>query len=212
MLVKEAPDVRLLPYRFPRPDLTRMADVVAAAAHRESGLAAVTGERRYADAAVAALDFELALRSDEGGWPDLRGRASGEVDTRWCYGAPGIGMTRLAMLGTGVVDASRLRDDLAVAARCSASESGLDQLCCGMAGVAEFSRALGDHAPIELTSTVEEWVARTTGRVLAGRPVRLMGPTLVSAQNPGLYQGLSGVALALLGHVHRSLPVAHAWA
>lgn len=41
LLVTEAPAVRLLPYRFPRPDLTRMTAVIEAAAEAEASIVAM---------------------------------------------------------------------------------------------------------------------------------------------------------------------------
>ena len=80
-----------------------------------------------------------------------------------------------------------------------------------MAAVAEFARALDDEAPSALTARVDEWIATTTSAVVAGRPLALTGPKLATAQNPGLYQGLAGIALALLGAAEPSLPITHSW-
>lgn len=50
LLLKEAPGIRLLPYRYPRPDMTRMSALVAAAAAAGAGIVALPmGSRKQAD-------------------------------------------------------------------------------------------------------------------------------------------------------------------
>jgi subtilisin family serine protease len=50
LLLREVPDARLVPYRYPRPDMARMADVVAAAAAAGAAVVAMPmGSTRRAD-------------------------------------------------------------------------------------------------------------------------------------------------------------------
>lgn len=64
LLLAEAPEARLLPFRYPRPDMTRMGEVVAAAAAADSAVVALPmGSRNAADWAA----FEAAARAH----PDL---------------------------------------------------------------------------------------------------------------------------------------------
>ena len=82
---------------------------VAGIAYALLELAVATGDERYRTAALAALDYERALfDAVHQNWPDLRetqtlktetNSAQGSVFvTAWCHGAPGIGLSRLAML------------------------------------------------------------------------------------------------------------------
>lgn len=59
LLVKEAPAVRLLPYRYPRPDMGRMADLIDAAAAAGSSVVAMPLGSREAEDWTA---FEAAAR------------------------------------------------------------------------------------------------------------------------------------------------------
>ncbi len=50
LLVDEAPDIRLLPYRYPRPDMTRMGEIVSAAAAAKARVVALPmGSRQRED-------------------------------------------------------------------------------------------------------------------------------------------------------------------
>ncbi len=63
LLLAEAPDVRLLPFRYPRPDMVRMADVVAAAQAAGAAIVALPmGSTRQAD----WISFEEAARAHPG--------------------------------------------------------------------------------------------------------------------------------------------------
>lgn len=64
LLVAEAPDIRLLPYRYPRPDMARMGEIVAAAAAAKARIVAMPmGSRNPEDwqsfAAAAARHSDL---------------------------------------------------------------------------------------------------------------------------------------------------------
>jgi type 2 lantibiotic biosynthesis protein LanM len=67
-------------------------------------LASVSGEECFRQAAREAMAYERVLFSpDENNWPDLRQsqkRADGKPAymVAWCYGAPGVGLARLASL------------------------------------------------------------------------------------------------------------------
>lgn len=85
LLLAEAPAVRLLPFRYPRPDLTRMSDVVAAAAKAGATIVMLPmGSRREDD----WLAFETAAAAH----PDLlfvvsAGNDGLDIDARPVYPA-----------------------------------------------------------------------------------------------------------------------------
>jgi lantibiotic modifying enzyme len=59
----------------------------------------VTAQTRFHDVARSALAYERSLFSAvEGNWPDLRPDAAGTCSVAWCHGAPGIGLSRVALL------------------------------------------------------------------------------------------------------------------
>jgi lantibiotic modifying enzyme len=98
-------------------------------AHGASGFATAfarlyeaTGEARYADAALKALDYERVLFSPRHqNWRDCRDIATrfggGEhYTTTWAHGAPGVGLARVALLHAGIRN-DVLLEELAIAVR-----------------------------------------------------------------------------------------------
>ncbi|HEY0753118.1 MAG TPA: type 2 lanthipeptide synthetase LanM family protein [Ktedonobacteraceae bacterium] len=71
-------------------------------------LAQASGETRFHEVALAAMEYERSVFSQEKkNWPDLRGCPADLADneqakckymTSWCHGAPGIGLARMASL------------------------------------------------------------------------------------------------------------------
>ncbi|MEQ8355326.1 MAG: S8 family serine peptidase [Kiloniellaceae bacterium] len=85
LLLREAPQVRLVPYRYPRPDLGRMAELVAAAASADAAIVLIPlGSTKRADWEA----FEAAARAQ----PDLlfivsAGNDGRDIDARPVYPA-----------------------------------------------------------------------------------------------------------------------------
>jgi len=88
---------------------------LAGMAHGASGFATAfarlyeaSGDARYVDAALKALDYERSLYSpQQQNWRDCRDIATqfagGEhYTTSWAHGAPGIGLARVALLRAGI--------------------------------------------------------------------------------------------------------------
>lgn len=178
-------------------------------------LAAITGERHYADAAEEAVRFEHRHRCPAS-WVDRRQQEGDDQpsDGRWCWGAAGIGLARIGILRSGALTTmtGQLESDLSHAATSAqATWPAVDHLCCGGAGVAEFARALGEQCPKDLGCRAEEWASTTAGRILADEPLRFAGPPLGPLSYLGLYQGLAGVGYALLGFEEPRLPSPLAW-
>lgn len=170
-------------------------------------LADETGDARYREAALAALDFERSQYSEERrNWPDLREGAAeladlhGDEDEHfmcaWCQGAPGIGLGRIA--GLPFLDDAEVRSEIAVAVETTLAEGfGTNHsLCHGALGNLDFlfqaARATGDDA-----------LARRCRRLAAGvvrsleRDGWLFG--LARGAAPvGLMVGLAGVGYGLL--------------
>jgi len=73
-------------------------------------LASLSGKKRFRTTALAAIDYERSLLSPEvGNWPTwVESKTSGQAvrndqvneifSTKWCHGAPGIGLSRLCAL------------------------------------------------------------------------------------------------------------------
>ena len=109
--------------------LTASKVPLAGMAHGASGFATAfarlyeaTGDARYADAALKALDYERVLFSPKHqNWRDCRDIATqfagGEhYTTTWAHGAPGVGLARIALLRAGIRNDAIL-EELAIAVR-----------------------------------------------------------------------------------------------
>jgi type 2 lantibiotic biosynthesis protein LanM len=93
-------------HRQPATGYSHGASGIAAALAR---LTALTGDARYRDCALRAIEYE-DTQFDEAtrNWLDPGGQAKqsraqdGTLMVAWCYGAPGIGLARLALAEDGV--------------------------------------------------------------------------------------------------------------
>lgn len=169
-------------------------------------LAQATGEARFARAANGALAYERHLFSPRhGNWPDLRhDRRQGEEWAyfhAWCHGAPGIGLSRLDLLGQWPGDewGRTEREQEVRDAALSTLRGGFGDnhcLCHGDLGnvelLASAGRHLGDAAMIAAADSV-------TGRILASLEHGEYRTGITSrVELPGLMTGLAGIGHGLL--------------
>ncbi len=163
---------------------------------RQHDAATRADEQRYRETAARALAYERALFSvDEQDWPDLRMSGSRYV-WAWCHGAPGIGLSRLAMPRSCEDSQVRTEIDAAVRITLAHGFGGNHSLCHGALGnldlVSEAARRLDERA------LVAE-VARLAGAILEsicnhGWQCGVPG----GAETPGLMTGLAGIGYGLL--------------
>jgi type 2 lantibiotic biosynthesis protein LanM len=165
-------------------------------------LAALTGEERFRQTALAGIAFERSVFQPEvGNWPDLRDPATlgipGEGDdpffsTAWCHGAPGIGLARLASLPQ--IDDVEARREIETAVRTTLSSGfGLNHsLCHGDLGNLEFlleARRAGVGCPVDrIAAGIVKSIERD-GWLCA---------TPLGVESPGLMTGLAGIGYGLL--------------
>jgi hypothetical protein len=174
--------------------------------HGASGIAyamldlySVTGDQRYAEAALQAFVFERAYFDPEAcNWRDLRGVSRGRGASSaapfadaWCHGAPGIAVARLRA-GQIIADED-VRAEALLALRTTEASitSALEStshfsLCHGLAGNADILR-LGGHA-----------FAMTPGSDQLPRIVALSGIerySSISAEWPCLTEGEQALGL-----------------
>ncbi|KZD10530.1 type 2 lanthipeptide synthetase LanM family protein [Oceanibaculum pacificum] len=168
----------------------RRGKPVAGLAHGQAGMAVAlacafdtTGRDRYLDAAAQALLWEDRLYAD-GNWPDPAGR---RPVTAWCHGAPGIALSRRALLRLAPDAFAPRRAELAAALRTTAAHptDGPGDLCCGLAGRLLALEGEALHAP-----ALARWRAGDYGLWSDRLPVAF--------RDPCLFKGLAGIALALL--------------
>ena len=161
----------------------------------------VLRDDRFARAAIAAMRYERGtFDAARQNWPDFRlfdARSPADeppVMWAWCHGAPGIGLARLAALGTG--DAA-IADDVATALESTArfGFGSNDSLCHGDLGNLDLfiaARACGLAGSWEgALAHAGRLVARLRqGVCYCGIPGGL--------ETPGLMTGLAGIGYGLL--------------
>ncbi len=195
-------------------------------AHGTAGIALVLARlamRTGDDTLVALARSAVGGESDRfdpslGGWPDRRDEGEQTLMHGWCHGSAGIGHARLGLLETPLgteLEGTIARDLERASAAVTASQPSLDHLCCGGAGESEFlldlARVRGDDVA---RGVAEERCDAMARRILAEESPRLHGPAQLEAREvprPGLFQGTSGVGLALLRRMRPDLPSVLLW-
>jgi lantibiotic modifying enzyme len=193
--------------------LNGMSHGAAGFAYALASLAAASRREEFASAAAECIAFEDSSYDQEHkNWPDLRNPASPAWSCRWCHGAPGIGLARLAAGRSAQIDRRILdvdiRNALAGVEACAATE--VDTLCCGSLGNIEFfceaSRSLGredlrDIAAQRMMVVLQQAAAAGDYRWNSGK----------RQFNLGLFRGLAGVGYTLLRQINASLPNILIW-
>ena len=183
-------------------------------AHGSAGYAAallksfaLTGDEKFREAAVGAIDYEKTnYYSDYSNWPDYRinrDLAPGTVAFMggWCSGAPGVGLARLLTLE--VVDNDDVRRDIEGALHFTKTfrrdPGARDHLCCGYAGRIDFllhaARKLNEP---ELAAEAGRQMSYIVSRSRAGGKYVFTVDETKTVFTPGLFTGLSGVGYTAL--------------
>jgi type 2 lantibiotic biosynthesis protein LanM len=183
---------------------------ISGQAHGNSGIALallrlgrILGAGEYREAALEAISFENSTFSEKhGNWPDLRwGTVS--YATGWCHGAPGMALSRLEWLGDAAQDdfAARLRRDIEHSTRAARQSVGPGpyHICCGNFGrtllLAELAETTGSQ---ELAAAASQFASALVMRARQQGNYRFMRQYNGYVTFPGLFQGSSGICLALL--------------
>lgn len=169
-------------------------------------LAMVSGDERFTEAALAAMEYERSVfLPEKRNWPDLREvqalpgaeeLASLKCMTAWCHGAPGVGLARLASLQCHDDAAMRAEIDAVVQTVLTEGFGRNHSLCHGDMGNLEVlllaTRLLPDCYSWEKTEPLQAALLasmRAQGWFSGiARPI----------ETPGLMLGLSGTGYALL--------------
>lgn len=180
---------------------------LAGYAHGNAGIIAplfqaaeILGEDRYRDAALQALRYEQSLfRPATGTWSDLRDpRMSQHALPRphWCFGAAGIGLSRLSTLARSSQDHAT-RDEINAALHAVTSQPTTSHcLCHGDFGSIDLllqaaqllsQPHLHDQASRQALSALK---AASRGQWTCGLPLGI--------QTPGLMYGLAGIGYGIL--------------
>ncbi|MEU0880959.1 type 2 lanthipeptide synthetase LanM family protein [Lentzea sp. NPDC005914] len=151
-------------------------------------LAEVTGQRRFAETASAALAYERAMYlPEQGNWPDLRDDPP-TCMTAWCHGAVGVGLARLALPSAwrGAREAAEIAQ--AVETTLAHGFGANHSLCHGDLGSLDLLLAAGRPEAGERGRAVLESIGAQGW--LCGTPRH--------AETPGLLNGLAGIGYGLL--------------
>lgn len=166
-------------------------------------LGAQTGIEKYRTAALEGFTYESSRYSsllgnwvESGDRTELRTQITKAPSMAWCYGAPGIGMTRAAAMKH--TDHPVIRHDLerAVEATIGRGPGTNYSLCHGDLGNLDFllqaAEATGSH---ELAQRVDEFTNQILARIskygwLCGVPLGI--------ESPALMNGLAGICYGLL--------------
>jgi type 2 lantibiotic biosynthesis protein LanM len=167
-------------------------------------LSALTGEARFRETAVKAMDYERSVfSSSEGNWPDLREAegADGKPDgdrfmVAWCHGAPGIGLARLRSLRHLDDDKIRAEVEAALTTTLDRGFGRNHSLCHGDLGnldlILEANEQLSDARLSShlnrLATTILDSISENGW--ICGTPQ--------GVESPGLMAGLAGIGYELL--------------
>jgi type 2 lantibiotic biosynthesis protein LanM len=184
---------------------TGISHGVAGIALALTRLGEVTGDRRFLDAGLAGFagererfweDLDRLLR----GMPGEKPPPESTVAMAWCYGAPGVGLTRLHAFPHARSEDERvaLRQEIAQAVE-RTLERGPGQnhcLCHGDLGNLDFLFQAHERFPdARLAADLQRFLEQVLASL--DREGWLCG-TRASIESPGLMNGFAGIGLGLL--------------
>lgn len=181
--------------------LTGFAHGAAGIAWALARLATASGQSRFRETAMAALNYERSLFSHEhNNWPDLRDfviKAKGESYAgAWCHGAPGIGLGRIAMLDD--YEDPVIHEEVSVALQAAYSRrfSGSHCLCHG--GLGNFETVLEAEKKL-LEPWLKDALRQYPAEILASfREHGWRCGVPLGVDTPGLMVGTAGIGYELL--------------
>ena len=194
--------------------LTGFSHGAAGIAYALLRLYEATQDERFLAAAKDGIAYEQSVFSvEENNWPDWRRWDSPKYDTiRWCSGAPGIGLSRLA--GLHILDTKEIRDDIARAVDITqkADFHITDHPCCGNIGRAEIMMEIARR--LDDTRLMDD-VYKRVAWIMARKQFNgefSVSPFFDDILQPSFFQGLAGIGYALLRIAYPdSLPLILAW-
>lgn len=152
-------------------------------------LAKKTGNHTYAKTAQLALKYERSLyNAEKKNWPRLPEPATYPV--RWCHGATGIGLSRLAT--THLYNDPLLENEISLALATTLDqlyEGAFPTLCCSTLGRIEFLlEAAHVQGKKELATIAQRALAHSIAHLSSSQEL----------YRPGLMQGAAGIGYTLL--------------
>ena len=195
--------------------MTGMSHGAAGYSYALAMLGDATGQDVFSAAARECIAFEsTTYDAGTSDWADLRPSSDGRdgSPSKWCYGAPGIGLARAATIRhapldveTGLADVGR-----AVDAATRHWPVATDTLCCGTLGTVEllWEAGLVLHRP-ELGVDACRALRAVLDAASVGADYRWSNGT--SRFNLGLFRGIAGVGYTALRRIDPGLPNVLVW-
>jgi lantibiotic modifying enzyme len=173
-------------------------------------LADASDRQDFRNAGRECINYEnYNYNPNENNWADMRS-IEGDVkrvwQCQWCHGAPGIGLSRIAIAKNNR-EYANYGEDINAAIRCAVSNwpNTLDTLCCGTLGSLEFVGEAGRFTGnADLIGLYEKRLMEVLHEKLTNKQFRWNTGDVEF--NLGLYRGLSGVGYTLLRRIDSSLP------
>jgi type 2 lantibiotic biosynthesis protein LanM len=180
-------------------------------------LSQVTGESSFSDAGLSALDYERSLFSvPEKNWPDMRKvedvshifsrPEQYQYITAWCYGAAGIGLSRLFLLQNikAIPNSEYLHQEVKIALENTINHSFIGKYASNF----DHSLCHGDLGNLELLAQADKiYKDATLESTINVAKMKLMDiinrcgwlcSTPDHIETPGLMLGLSGIGYGFL--------------
>jgi type 2 lantibiotic biosynthesis protein LanM len=162
-------------------------------------LAAGTGNQKYKDTALAAIAYEhTQYSSAAGNWAENAPGSEQAVgpSMAWCYGAPGIGLARIAALKHSHHPIVRADLERAIEAALKFGVGANHSICHGDLGNLDFllqaAQAIGSR---ELSAKVGE----LTNQIIASiKKYGWLCGVPLAVESPALMNGLAGICYGLL--------------
>lgn len=201
--------------------LNGMSHGAAGFAYAFASLAAATEREDFASVSAECIAFEdSSFNAEHHNWPRLHADGEATWPCRWCHGAAGIGLARVAMIKQRAAkfepnakpDADILMADIRNALDCVEGDwpGSVDTLCCGTLGNIEFIHEAGC---VLGRNELRELAAKRSMAVLENAMLTGQYRWDVSKNkfNLGLFRGLAGVGYTLLRRIDGSLPNILVW-
>ncbi|PSP78956.1 hypothetical protein BRC81_05630 [Halobacteriales archaeon QS_1_68_20] len=166
---------------------------IAASLYR---LYAHTGREAFREAADEAVDFENVFYSEyrtnwRANWQRLP-----EFPTWWCYGVPGIGLSRIGSLQYH--DREVLRRDLDRARAFDPELGSRDSICHGTFSQVEFLIELGRRFDDRYLDRARRLASHAIERKRERGDYLVAGGTVDGLYNPSLFLGTAGIGYTIL--------------
>ncbi len=161
-----------------------------------------TADERYRKAALEGIEYENSLIDPVNGhWADLRdertsSRDRAEISCKWCHGACGIGISRVAICKLFPELQAALQPDINRSLKLTLELQAEDNdcPCCGNLGCLELLLQAGSDLRAKAKRRLA-WLYQLRKKQVIWQCKPFTSADII---NPGLFQGLSGVGYQLL--------------